>query len=166
MPRAAAQLPVSGPDRGFTLLEMLVVLAITGLVTGLLYPQVQTAAFAVRQRVAREQLAAGAEAAQAMAQRSGMPAALGMADGGRALVVSAPGVAARRFALDPAGRIRLVLRPQIIVFYPDGSTTGGELMLGTSTAGRPGDDGTSFVIDRDAGRLRELSVGQPVQGGA
>jgi hypothetical protein len=101
-----------------------------------------------------------------MAQCSGMPAAMSVADGGSALVVGGPGTAMRRFALDPAGRIRLVLRPQSITFYPDGSTTGGQLTLGTGTTGRPEDGGTPYIIDRDAGRLRELTTRQPEQGGA
>lgn len=129
---------------GFTLLEMLVVLAITGLITGLLYPQISTASFAVRQRLAREQVAAGVEAARAMALRSGAPIALGADQGGTSLVIAG----ARRIALDPAGLVRVAVRPQNIVFYPDGSTTGGELVLGT------GQSASAFTISRAGGRLQ------------
>lgn len=123
MPRAAALPPGPDSERGFTLLEMLVVLAITGLIAGLLYPQIEAARFAVRQRLLREQVAAGIEAARSAALRSGGPVAL-RADKD-ALVVAET----RRIAIaSPDG---LMLRPQAVLFYPDGSTTGGELTIGT-----------------------------------
>lgn len=157
MRRAAALPPAIRPetradpghDGGFTLLEMLVVLAITGLIAGLLYPQIEAASFAVRQRLAREQLAAGAEGARAMALRSGTTATLSADEGGRALLIA--GAGARRITLDPAGRIRLAVRPAGIVFHPDGSTTGGEMMLGT------GRDAARFAIDPANGQLRQIA---------
>ncbi|WP_421848471.1 type II secretion system protein [Novosphingobium sp.] len=134
----------SGTHGGFTLLEMLVVLAITGLIAGLLYPQIETARFAVRQRVAREQVAAGAEAARAMALRSGAPVTLRADPGGAALLIGG----ARRITLDSTGLIRLTVRPQTILFYPDGSTTGGRLVLGS------GRDAPTLEVSRAGGRLQ------------
>lgn len=134
----------SGTHSGFTLLEMLVVLAITGLIAGLLYPQIETARRSVQQRTAREQVAAGAEAARAMALRSGAPVALRADEEGAMLLIGG----ARRITLDGAGQIRLTLRPQTILFYPDGSTTGGELMLGS------GRDAVTFEAPRAGGGLQ------------
>lgn len=144
MRRAAAPFPHPGADSGFTLLEMLVVLAIAGLIAGLIYPQVATASFALRQRLAREHVASGVEAARAMALRSGAPVALAATDDGTGLLVAG----ARRIALDPTGQLRVTLRPQSIVFYPDGSTTGGELVLGT------GSGAARFAVSATGGRLQ------------
>jgi general secretion pathway protein H len=135
--------PALPADRGFTLLEMLVVLAITGLIAALLYPQIETARRVVQQRTAREQLVAGAEAARAMAVRSGAPVALSTESDGSALVIGGT----RRIALDDSGETRLAMRPQTIVFYPDGSTTGGQIMLGT------GRDAAAFEVARAGGSL-------------
>lgn len=129
----AAALPrTTESERGFTLLEMLMVLGITALIAGLLYPQIETARFAVRQRLAREQAAAAVEAARAAALRSGAPAALSADRDATALVVSG----ARRFPVDPGRVLGLALRPQTILFYPDGSTTGGRLTLGNGREAR------------------------------
>lgn len=148
MRRAATPpLPARG-DSGFTLLEMLVVLGITGLIAGLLYPQIETAGFAVRQRVARERVAEAAEIARAMALRSGEAATLAAGEGGTVLMIA--GAGSRRIALDPAGQIRLTVRPQTIAFHPDGSTTGGELVLGS------GRDAPRYVVDPASGRLTQI----------
>lgn len=152
MPRAAALPLPRHAERGFTLLEMLVVLAITTLLAGLLYPGIETARFAVRQRLAREQLAAGTEAARAMALRSGAPVTLASGDQGAVLTIGS----SRRITLDPSGAIRLAMRPQTITFYPDGSTTGGQLVLGSRR------DRTAFEISRAGGNL--LAVLPPGSG--
>lgn len=158
MLRIAALPPAIRPDRlipggcrrvsgrGFTLLEMLVVLAITGLIAALLFPQIGTARLAVRDRTLREALAAGAEGARAMALRSGAPATLSAGDGGTALLIT--GASTRRIALDATGSMRLAVRPPGIVFHPDGSTTGGELALGS------GRNAARFLVDPANGQLR------------
>lgn len=125
MQRAAALPHSPDSERGFTLLEMLAVLAITGLIAGLVYPQIETARLAVRQRLAREQVAAGLEAARATALRSGKPVALSAEAG--ALVIGG----ARRIAITYPDT--LALQPRIVLFYPDGSTTGGRLMMGQTS---------------------------------
>jgi len=154
MRRVDAPLAVRHRSSGFTLLEMLVVLAVTGLIAGLLYPQLQTAAFALQQRHAREQIAAGAESAHALAVRSGQPVVLVAAADGTGLVVGNPAGALRQLPFGPAGGFMVTLRPQSITFYPDGSTTGGQLQLMSLQNQTPGATKT-YVIDREAGRLRE-----------
>jgi general secretion pathway protein H len=161
MRRIAAFPPVRSMSGGFTLLEMLVVLAITGLIAGLMYPQLQTASFAIQQRHAREQVAAGAEGARALAIRSGGTAMLTAMNGGAGLVISSAAGDWRRLSFgapanggaDAAGTPRLALRPQRILFYSDGSTSGGQLQL-TSPAGT-----ITYVIDRNAGRFRKAGTG-------
>ena len=158
MRRNHASRPLPGHSGGFTLLEMLVVLAMTGLIAGLLYPQLQTATNAIQQRHAREQVAAGAEGARALAIRSGQPAMLSAMDGGNGLVIAAQTVVWRQLPLGNTGALRLSVRPQSIVFYPDGSTSGGQLQLASAT-GPTLDILATYVIDRGAGRLRETGVG-------
>lgn len=158
MRRAVASSFVPGRSGGFTLLEMLVVLAITGLIAGLLYPQLQTATFAIEQRQAREQVSAGAEAARALAIRTGAPAMLSGMDGGTGLVVGTQQTIWRRFSLGRASSFRLSLRPQTILFCPDGSTNGGALQLTTVNARSPTVTAI-YIIDRDTGRMHLASLG-------
>jgi general secretion pathway protein H len=141
-PAAASSLPPHA-ESGFTLLEVLVVLAITVLIAALLYPQVDTARFAVRQRLARENLAAAVEAARAAALRSGAPVTLRTDQSATVLLIGGK----RQITVDPARQLRLAVRPQTIAFYPDGSTTGGQLVLGT------GRNAAAFEVSRAGGRL-------------
>lgn len=113
-------------ERGFTLLEMLVVLAITGLIAGLLYPRIETARGAVQQRLLREQVTAGMAAARSAAMRSGVPVALSTDASG--LVIAGT----RRIAVSTTQP--LSLQPRTVLFYPDGNSTGGQLTLGTGRA--------------------------------
>lgn len=133
MHRVAPSLPPAS-DRGFTLLEMLVVLAITGLIAGLLYPRIETARGAVQQRLLREQVTAGMAAARSAAMRSGVPVALS-ADASGLLIAGT-----RRIAVSTTQP--LSLQPRTVLFYPDGSSTGGQLTLGTGRAQ------TTFAIPR------------------
>lgn len=121
--RSAAPFSPPCAERGFTLLEMLVVLAITGLIAGLLYPQIETARFAVRQRQVRDQVTAGIEAARAAALRSGAPVAL-RAEAGELVIAGS-----RRIAITATDK--LALQPRTILFYPDGSAAGGQLTFGS-----------------------------------
>lgn len=130
-------------ERGFTLLEMLVVLAITALIAGLLYPQLENARTSLRQRFAREHVAAAVEAARAAARRGGAPVSLAADRGATALVIGG----SRQIVVDPARELPLAMRPQTVTFYPDGSTTGGELTLGT------GRGAATFAISRAGGQL-------------
>jgi prepilin-type N-terminal cleavage/methylation domain-containing protein len=140
--------PAAQADSGFTLLEMLVVLAITGFIAALLFPQLETARIAVRERATREALADGVQGARAMALRSGAPATLSAEDSGTALLIAGAGT--RRITLGPAGQAKLALRPAGIVFHPDGSATGGELVLGAEP------NTARFVVDPATSQLRAL----------
>jgi len=138
MPRTAAHPRTCPVERGFTLLEMLVVLAITGLIAGMLFPQIETARFGLGQRLAHEQVAAAIAAARAAALRSGEPVSLSADSAAGALVIAGT----RRIIIGPARQVQLDLQPQTITFYPDGSSTGGQLKFGT------GREASAFQLSR------------------
>lgn len=101
--------PDAGESAGFTLIEMLVVLAILGLISGLTFPAVERAVTQQRFR-----LAAGAVEA---ALRSGRASAIAR---GERTAFAAP-------ELDAGAR--LALPAEGLVFFPDGSASGGAVTL-------------------------------------
>lgn len=107
---------------GFTLLEMLVVLAVAGLVSGLGWPRLQGG-------LARAELGQ-ASAATAAALRGARAAALLRA--GPVSVVVIP--ASREIRVDGATPVNLAASVRVsadrtVRFFPDGSSTGGALVL-------------------------------------
>ena len=135
-----------GVSRGFTLLELLIVLFLMGLAYGLAAPMVGSGAVTLELKSATRQLAAGLRKARgtAIAQRDD---ALLTVD-----------VEQRRFALSGDSKIyplpkaidielftaqseQLEEKVGNIRFFPDGTSTGGRITL---TAG-----GTSFTVDVD-----------------
>lgn len=125
---------------GFTLIEVLVVLAITALVTGLAFPALQTIAANWRFRAATTTLAARLSGARATAIAGDR--AVDFAAAGEAVVVEGrisrfePGMTTRT---DPGTGI---------TFFPDGSSTGGEVALSDRHRS------AAFIIDQASGLAR------------
>ena len=110
-------------DHGFTLLEMLVVMAITGLVAGLAFPAAERALRGLESRTALASTELALRTQRAQAIRSGLPARIAIAADGKALV-GTPGAAWPM----PDG-VALAIAPQDIAFFADGSSTGGMIRL-------------------------------------
>lgn len=104
---------VARGERGFTLIEMLVVLTIIGLLAGVAITSFHRPAYLDRGKV-RAALAAAAATARLEAQRQGMPVAL---DLHRDMLAGLSFQASPGFP-DPAP-----------TFYPDGSANGGTFRL-------------------------------------
>lgn len=99
---------------GFTLIEMLVVLAIAGLIAGVAYPRVQNSMTAMEFRMGAGQVVEGLRKARAEAIRTGTPVSLAVE--GRALVIGGG---------DPValpGSVTLTAgQDHPVTFYPDGT---------------------------------------------
>jgi general secretion pathway protein H len=109
-------------ERGATLLEMLVVLGILGLVTGLVFSSWTAPVRRVQLYEARMALVSNLRTARASALRGGEPVSLELAEDGRGY-----GWGARRVYLP--GVVAIDGQPRAITFYTDGSSTGGALKL-------------------------------------
>lgn len=112
---------------GFTLLEMLVVLAVLGLISALAFPAAERAQLGQRFEGDAATLEARLHAARAAAIASSAPRVLepGKLDGGSR--VETPG--------------------ESIVFYPDGSARGGALVLSAGRRSR------RYTIDPGSGEV-------------
>jgi general secretion pathway protein H len=99
---------------GFTLIEMLVTLAVAGLIAGLAFPRVQSGITTMEFRMGAGQVAEGLRTARAEAIRTGEPVALALE--GRKLMIgeSAP------VAL-PASVTVAAGQDAPVTFYPDGT---------------------------------------------
>ncbi|MFM9937321.1 MAG: GspH/FimT family pseudopilin [Novosphingobium sp.] len=144
-----ARVQSEGGQRGFTLIEALVVLAVVGLVAGLGYPELQRGYTAVESRRARGEIIAGLLEARALALRSNQPVAF-MPNAQHTGFVIGSGAAR---VLSSRARIDAV--PARIWFYPDGSATAGRLTLITS------DGRTIYAVSRDLGALTETREDAP-----
>ena len=117
-------------ERGATLIEMLVVLGIIGLVTGLVFPAWLAPLRRVQLYEARTALVSNLRTARAGALRGGEAVSLAVAGDGRGY-----GWGMRRVYLP--GTVAIEGDPGAVTFYADGSSTGGTLKL--SDHGRSAD---------------------------
>jgi general secretion pathway protein H len=115
--------PASNPAAGFTLIEMLVVLAISALIAGLAFPSVERLAARAELLAARSLVVAELSHARADALRFDEAVRVEIARDGTAL-----GRGEGSAVILPSG-IRLLAQPAVLGFYPDGSATGGQLRL-------------------------------------
>jgi prepilin-type N-terminal cleavage/methylation domain-containing protein len=109
-------------DAGFTLLEMLVVLAITALIAGIGFPRMQGQIAAQEWRTGVASVAALLRTARAQALRSGAVTTVSVApDGHRLHLGDAEPVVL------PASVV--VKSPRPLAFFGDGSSRGGEIAV-------------------------------------
>lgn len=100
--------------RGFTLIEMLVTLAVAGLIAGIAFPRVQNTMTAMEFRRGAGQVVEGLRSARAEAIRTGEPVTLALE--GRALVIgNGEPVALPESVSVTAGQ------DAPVTFYPDGT---------------------------------------------
>jgi len=111
----------TGED-GFTLLEMLVVLAVAALIAGIGFPRLQSQITAQEWRTGVASVTALLRSARAQALRSGTVATVSVAADGRLVRIG------EGHALELPGSV-LVALSQPLGFYADGSTTGGDVMI-------------------------------------
>ncbi|MDF8334372.1 prepilin-type N-terminal cleavage/methylation domain-containing protein [Novosphingobium sp. HBC54] len=130
-------------DRGFTLIEALVVLAVVGLIAGLAYPAIERAQAGLALREARGAAEATLASARARALRTGAPVDLSAGRQGLAL----NGRVARPEAVSP---VRIEIAPADIRFLPDGSVTGGRVTLIAANGS------TTFAIAPGTGTVTSL----------
>ncbi len=107
---------------GFTLMEMLVVLAIAGLVAGIGFPRLQSQVAAQEWRTGVVAVTALLRSARAQAMRRDGVAVVSIGGDGRSLQVSD---GAR---IDLPGSVTVAL-PVPLAFYGDGSASGGALAV-------------------------------------
>jgi prepilin-type N-terminal cleavage/methylation domain-containing protein len=99
---------------GFTLIEMLVTLAVAGLIAGIAFPRVQNSMTGLEFRLGAGQVAEGLRTARAEAIRTGEPVALTLQ--GRALVIGAGAPVEL-----PASVTVTAGQDAPVTFYPDGT---------------------------------------------
>ncbi len=125
-----------GVNRGFTLLEILVVLFLLGLAYALAAPVIGTGAATLELKSATRQLAAGLRKARGVAITQRQEAVLSLDVSGKKFAVSGENKA---YALSPRVELSLFtaqseqVQEQIgnIRFFPDGTSTGGRITLST-----------------------------------
>ena len=106
----------NAPQRmtGFTLIEMLVTLAVAGLIAGIAFPRVQGGMTAMEFRMGAGQVAEGLRTARAEAIRTGEPVALKL--DGRTLVIG------ENAPLELPASVSVTARQDApVTFYPDGT---------------------------------------------
>lgn len=110
-------------EHGFTLIEALVVVAVSALVAGIGFPRIEQSLSAWRMQSSAVAVQAALEDARAQALRTGAPA--------RFAVMRDTGDYARPGA--PAGRLHPSVRfgegSDLILFFGDGSSSGGRILI-------------------------------------
>lgn len=139
-------------DRGFTLLEMLVVLAVMALIAGISFPAVERLSVRSGLLAARNMVMAELLTARADAFRTDSATSISVAPDGRSLA-QADGVPIQI----PQG-VALAAQPARLHFYPDGSTSGGQLQLRSDVLA------TDIVVDTEQGRLAASPIRQVARG--
>lgn len=103
-----------GRANGFTLIEMLVTLAVAGLIAGIAFPRAQNAMTGMEFRMGASQVVEGLRTARAEAIRTGAPVSLSL-EGRTLLIGTGDPVALPASVTVTAGQDRAV------TFYPDGT---------------------------------------------
>jgi type II secretion system protein H len=111
-------------DAGFTLIEALVVVALTGMLAALMFPNLQRMLGALSLRQTATVLASNVQMARAEAIRIGSPVMVSVAEDGRSYGwgAQAPTPAPEDVRLAAEGG-------QPIIFYGDASTSGGAIIV-------------------------------------
>lgn len=118
----AAADAIANDNAGFTLLEMLVVLAIAALVAGIGFPRLQAQVAAQEWRTGVAAVTTLLRAARAQAIRGGQVATVSVAGDGRSLRITDGATLAL-----PASLAVTLARP--LTFYADGSASGGTIIV-------------------------------------
>lgn len=147
-------------DRGFTLFELLLVLAISSLVLTAIVGLVSAPRAAVELRAAQSTLLAGLRDARAQAIRDGKRVAVTIDVNARQFSVgnAAPeslGSEALAIEFTTARSLTVGAAEGMLLFLPDGSSSGGRIILNR--------DATRAVIDIDwlTGRIEQVDVETP-----
>lgn len=114
----------TGRTGGFTLIETLVVVAVTGLIAGLGFPAVQHAIRAQQFRTAEAQLVSALRTARANAVSGGEESRFALAANGRAFVVGSAVAAPLIEGIAVTAVDRASIR-----FFADGTSNGGRFVL-------------------------------------
>jgi general secretion pathway protein H len=122
-----------GPEHGFTLIEILVVVAIIGVVMGVLIGRGQVRSHGLETRAAAGALAQGLRAARAQAIATDHDVTMVIDPGRHVFAADNNPVRQIDFATPMVVRPPAIMGPGLIgkiTFSPDGSSTGGDILLG------------------------------------
>ncbi|MHB1185879.1 MAG: GspH/FimT family pseudopilin [Desulfobulbia bacterium] len=125
--------------RGFSLLELIMVLAVLGIMAGLVAPATGRFLDKLSFRKQTAALVAGTRYARLMAVGKGRPVA--MRFDGQTHLLSFRGAVEETKEIKLSGDVELELRPETLVFYPDGLATPGRMLA------RSGSRSQEFRID-------------------
>jgi general secretion pathway protein H len=129
-------------DAGFTLVEALVAVALSGMIAALMFPNLERGLARLSLRMTTATLTAELHAARAAAVRAGAPVSFEIAASGRTYAwTGGP-------AIEASAPVRLaMIRQDPIVFYADGTTSGGAI------AARSGGRAVEIDVDPATGAI-------------